>query len=61
MGMDDEAMKRLFEPFFTGYDVSHHSTGTYEYGRKGIGLGLTRIIHSPPRARGLRVVNCFYQ
>lgn len=43
VGMDAESLKRLFEPFFTGYDVSRHSTGTYEYGRKGIGLGLSTV------------------
>lgn len=43
VGMNAESLKRLFEPFFTGFDVSRHSTGTYEYGRKGIGLGLSTV------------------
>jgi signal transduction histidine kinase len=42
-GMDADSIKRLFEPFFTGFDVSHHSSGTYEFGRKGIGLGLSTV------------------
>ena len=43
VGIDASAQKQLFEPFFTGYDVSHHSSGHYEYGRKGIGLGLSVV------------------
>ena len=42
-GMNADSIKRLFEPFFTGFDVSHHSSGTYEFGRKGIGLGLSTV------------------
>jgi signal transduction histidine kinase len=42
-GLDADSQKRLFEPFFTGYDVSHHSSGIYEFGRKGIGLGLSTV------------------
>jgi len=43
IGIDASAQNQLFEPFFTGYDVSHHSSGHYEYGRKGIGLGLSVV------------------
>ena len=31
------------EPFFTGYDVSHHSSGQFEHGRRGLGLGLSVV------------------
>ena len=40
-GIDPECQPRLFEPFFTGFDVSHHSSGHYEFGRRGLGLGLS--------------------
>ena len=43
VGIDSSCQKQLFEPFFTGFDVSHHSSGHYEYGRKGIGLGLSVV------------------
>ena len=33
----------LFEPFFTGYDTMHHSSGEYQYCKKGIGLGLCLV------------------
>jgi signal transduction histidine kinase len=42
-GIDEEAKARLFEPFFTGFDVAHHSSGQYEHMRKGIGLGLSIV------------------
>jgi signal transduction histidine kinase len=40
MGLDAETRARLFEPFFTRRDVSHHSSGTFEFDRRGLGLGL---------------------
>jgi signal transduction histidine kinase len=43
VGIDSACQRQLFEPFFTGFDVSHHSSGHYEYGRKGIGLGLSVV------------------
>ena len=42
-GIDDAARAKLFEPFFTAYDVSHHSSGHYEHGRRGLGLGLSVV------------------
>jgi signal transduction histidine kinase len=42
-GMTPEVTAHLFEPFFTGFDVSKHSTGKFEYGRKGLGLGLSVV------------------
>jgi signal transduction histidine kinase len=42
-GIDPAATQRLFEPFFTGFDVSRHSSGQFEYGRKGLGLGLSVV------------------
>jgi signal transduction histidine kinase len=33
----------LFEPFFTGYDTLHHSSGEYQYCKRGIGLGLCLV------------------
>ena len=42
-GIDPAARERLFDPFFTGFDVSHHSSGHFEHGRKGLGLGLPLV------------------
>ena len=43
VGMDAESVKRVFEPFFTNFDVSRHSSGSFEFGRKGLGLGLSVV------------------
>jgi signal transduction histidine kinase len=42
-GIDPASMPQLFKPFFTGFDVRHHSSGQFEHGRKGIGLGLSVV------------------
>ncbi|HJS60091.1 MAG TPA: ATP-binding protein [Vicinamibacteria bacterium] len=39
-GVDPASLPFLFEPFFSGFDVQHHSSGRFEYGAKGLGLGL---------------------
>jgi signal transduction histidine kinase len=41
MGIDPESQQRIFEPFFTRFDVSRHSSGTFEYDKRGLGLGLS--------------------
>ena len=33
----------LFEPFFTGNDTMHHSSGEYQFCKKGMGLGLCLV------------------
>jgi signal transduction histidine kinase len=43
IGIPAEALPHLFEPFFTGYDTRHHSSGEYEFGKRGIGLGLSLV------------------
>ncbi len=42
-GIEEASLPHLFEPFFTRFDVSRHSSGTFEFGRRGLGLGLTVV------------------
>jgi signal transduction histidine kinase len=42
-GIDDASRARLFEPFFTAFDISQHSSGLFEHQRRGLGLGLTVV------------------
>ncbi len=42
-GIPAAELAHLFEPFYTGDDILHHHSGTYEYGSKGIGLGLAIV------------------
>ena len=43
IGIDAEAKAHVFEPFFTGFDTMHHSSGEFEFGKRGIGLGLSLV------------------
>jgi len=43
MGIEAGAMERVFDRFFTEFDVSHHSSGHFEFGKKGLGLGLSVV------------------
>jgi signal transduction histidine kinase len=43
VGIQPDDRGHLFEPFFTGYDVMHHSSGDHQFCRRGIGLGLCLV------------------
>jgi signal transduction histidine kinase len=43
VGIEPQSLARVFDPFFTSFDVSRHSSGQFEYGRRGIGLGLSVV------------------
>jgi signal transduction histidine kinase len=40
MGIGAAERRHLFEPFFTSYDTMKHSSGEFQFGKRGIGLGL---------------------
>jgi signal transduction histidine kinase len=39
-GVPADDQQHLFEPFFTGFDTLRHSSGDYQFGKRGLGLGL---------------------
>jgi signal transduction histidine kinase len=43
VGIASEQQIHLFKTFFTGGDVARHSSGMFEFGRKGLGLGLSLV------------------
>ncbi|MEO6810473.1 MAG: hybrid sensor histidine kinase/response regulator [Isosphaeraceae bacterium] len=43
IGMDQKTLQHLFQPFFTEFDPSHHSTGDFGFGQRGMGLGLSLV------------------
>jgi signal transduction histidine kinase len=42
-GLDPKSLSRLFEPFFTQFDSSRHSSGDFGYNKRGLGLGLSIV------------------
>ena len=42
-GIPAQDLANLFEPFYTGSDILQHHSGTFEFGSKGIGLGLAIV------------------
>ncbi|HEV3236855.1 MAG TPA: hybrid sensor histidine kinase/response regulator [Gemmataceae bacterium] len=43
VGIDAAHRPHLFKTFFTGLDVSRHSSGRFEFNRRGLGLGLSLV------------------
>ena len=43
VGIAPELLPHVFEPFFTGLDAAHHSSGLFEFGARGLGLGLSVV------------------
>lgn len=43
VGIDSASVQRIFDPFFTRFDVSRHSSGVFEFDRRGLGLGLSVV------------------
>ena len=43
IGIDESSLRRIFDPFFTAFDVSRHSSGIFEFDRRGLGLGLSVV------------------
>jgi signal transduction histidine kinase len=43
VGIEVADRPHLFEPFFTGFDTMHHSSGDFQFCKRGIGLGLCLV------------------
>jgi signal transduction histidine kinase len=43
IGIDAPSLGKVFEPFFTSFDVSRHTSGQFEFGSRGMGLGLAVV------------------
>lgn len=43
IGLDAPSLGRLFEPFFTQFDPSRHSSGDFGFNKRGLGLGLSIV------------------
>jgi signal transduction histidine kinase len=43
VGIDAASLPHLFKTFFTELDVTRHSSGHFEFGRRGLGLGLSMV------------------
>jgi signal transduction histidine kinase len=41
VGLEPQALKQLFQPFFTQFDPSRHSSGDFGFCKRGLGLGLS--------------------
>jgi signal transduction histidine kinase len=43
IGIEPRALARLFQPFFTEFDPSSHSSGDFGFKKRGLGLGLSIV------------------
>ena len=43
VGVSEHDRPHLFEPFFTGGDPTHHSSGDFQFLKRGMGLGLSLV------------------
>jgi signal transduction histidine kinase len=41
IGITEEDRSQIFDAFFSTFDSRHHSSGNFEFGKRGIGLGLS--------------------
>jgi signal transduction histidine kinase len=43
IGIEAANLPHIFEPFFTEMDVARHASGQFQFGRRGLGLGLSLV------------------
>lgn len=43
LGIAIDDQPHVFEPFFSTWDMTHHSSGDFGYGKRGLGLGLAIV------------------
>lgn len=54
IGLEGEDLERIFDKFYTTDDATTHSSGTYQFGARGVGLGLS-VARSYVEAHGGRI------
>lgn len=43
VGVDEESLDHFFQPFFTQFDPSRHSSGDFGFNKRGLGIGLSIV------------------
>jgi len=43
IGLEPRALRQMFQPFFTEFDPSRHSSGDFGFQKRGLGLGLSIV------------------